>query len=93
MKKNGNLFPFLSLIAGLMCLALQACLHLFFRDGRGLIPGNHALHLITIAISLGFLVFAALDISAGMGTTVIRKTFPPPPWGELPALCWQVPLP
>lgn len=76
MKKNGNLFPFLSLIAGLMCLVLQACLHLFFRDGRGLIPGNHALHLITIAISLGFLVFAALDIFRRDGHNSYKENFP-----------------
>lgn len=76
MKKNGRLFPFLSLMTGMMCLVLQACLHLFFRDGRGLLPENHALHLITLVLLLAFLIFAGLDIFRRNGHNSYRENFP-----------------
>ena len=77
MKKNRNLFPLLSLAAGSLCLILQACLYLFLRDDRGLIPRLHPLHLITLLVLLAVLVVSALDISRRDGHNNYKENFPP----------------
>lgn len=76
MKKNSNFFPWLSLAAGTLCLILQACLHLFFRDERGLIPRLHPLHLLTLAILLAVILFAGLDIYRQDGHNCYKENFP-----------------